>query len=130
LADPERHRITVCYLRDARDREFAIGERFRGRVDYVEIVERHSLDPRIWRELRALVRHGRFHLVHAHEYKTDLLAFLLAWTEGIVPLATAHGWVGRSARERAYYAADRRLLARFPAVIAVSSDVRDALLRA
>ena len=68
--------------------------------------------------------------MHGHEYKTDLLAFLLARRTGAIPVSTSHGWSGDSWRERyLYYPADKRLLARFPAVIAVSSKIRDELLR-
>src|SRR5207249_2218092 len=62
--------------------------------------------------------------------KTDLLAYLLSRFEDVVPLATAHGWMGDSWREWIYYAADRKLLSHFPCVIAVSRDIRDTLLRA
>ena len=43
-------------------------------------------------------------------------------------MSTAHGWTGQSARERyLYYPAGKRLLTRFPRVIAVSSDIRNEL---
>jgi glycosyltransferase involved in cell wall biosynthesis len=94
-------------------------------------LESHSFDPRIWRQLRQIIRSRSIQIVHAHEYKTDLLALLLARAEGIVPLATAHGWSGHSRRERfLYYPADKRLLARYPQVIAVSSQIRQDLIRA
>ncbi len=123
--------VTVCYLRDVRDPQFGIDDWARGLgVDYVEIAERHSFDPRIWPKLLDLVRNRRIQIVHAHEYKTDLLAWLLAKREPVVPLATVHGWTGHSARERYfYYPADKRLLARFPRLIAVSGDIRQELVR-
>src|SRR5262249_45818884 len=62
--------------------------------------------------------------------KTDLLALLLARQDGVIPVATAHGWTGHTRRERwLYYPLDRRLLARFPRLIAVSSQIRDELVR-
>lgn len=127
--DPDRFAIKVCYLRDLRDGAFGIAERARGKVDYTEIRERHSFDPRIWRDLRRLVHDHGFDIVHAHDYKTDLLAYLLSRFEDVIPLATAHGWSGDSWRERIYYPADRRLLSHFSCVIAVSRDIRDTLLR-
>lgn len=128
LADPAQFAVTVCYLRDARDPEFAIGARAAALgVDYVEIGERHSLDPRVWRELRQLVRKRAIDIVHSHDYKTDLLALLLARAEGVIPLATAHGWTGQSWREKLYYVADKRLLGRFPRVIAVSNEIKQEL---
>ncbi|HEX6210504.1 MAG TPA: glycosyltransferase, partial [Methylomirabilota bacterium] len=130
MADPARVHVTVCYLRDARDDVFHVDERARRTgVEYLEIVERHSLDPAIWRPLKQLVADRRIDIVHAHEYKTDLLAWILARRMDVVPLATAHGWTGHSRRERlVYYPADKRVLRRFPLVIAVSAEVRQDLL--
>ena len=122
--------VTVCYLRDARDPVFGIDRRASAAgVDYVEVRERHSLDPAIWRPLRELVRSRAIDVVHAHEYKTDLLAWLLSRSTGAAALATAHGWTGHSARERlVYYPADKKVLGRFPVVVAVSSEVKGDLV--
>ena len=129
-SDPRDVRVTVCYIRDQRDTEFHIDMRARALgVDYVEVTERHSFDPAIWPQLRRIVRERRIDIVHAHEHKTDLLALLLARAENIVPLATAHGWSGNSFREGLYYYFDRRLLPRYPMVIAVSEPIRQAILQ-
>jgi glycosyltransferase involved in cell wall biosynthesis len=129
--DRERFDVTVCYVRDARDDVFAMAERARRmNLDYVELPERTSFDPRLWRTLAALVRDRRADIVHAHDYKTNFLALSLARRTTVRPLSTAHGWTGQSARERwIYYPADKRLLARFPHVIAVSDDIRQELIR-
>lgn len=131
-ADRTRFHVTVCYLRDARDEVFAVDEYARrAGVGYHEIVERHSFDLSAWAALRRLAQTEAIDIVHAHEYKTDLLAWWLARKEGCVPLATAHGWTGRSELERLlYYPIDKRILARFPLLIAVSSEIRGELLRA
>lgn len=123
-------RLTVCYLCNAGDDTFTIGEQARRMgIDYVEIRERSIIDLAAWRALRALVRDRRIDIVHGHEYKTDLLAYLLARAERIIPFATAHGWTGHSARERrVYYPVDKRLLVRFPRVAAVSGEIKRALL--
>lgn len=130
-ADTSRFHIVVCYVRDRRDSVFQLGERARQLgVDYVEVDERHSFDPGILARLTALVRSRSIDLVHAHEYKTDLLAWLLARRTGIARLATAHGWTGQSTRERRfYYPVDKWVLARYPRVVAVSTDIKEELLR-
>jgi glycosyltransferase involved in cell wall biosynthesis len=92
-------------------------------------VERHSFDRAVWPQLRALVRQRDIHIVHAHDHKTDFLTWLLAKVEPIIPLSTAHGFAGESPREKVYYAVEKRLLARFPHVIAVSRPIRDELVR-
>ena len=129
--DQSRFAVTVCYIRDLRDEVFAIDERARAMgVDYIEVKERHSFDPGIWRALRTVVRDRHIDIVHAHDYKTDLLALLLSRRTGVIPLATAHNWAGRSPRERlVYYPLDKRCLARFPHVIAVSTPVKNELIR-
>jgi glycosyltransferase involved in cell wall biosynthesis len=128
-ADRSQFEITVCYLRDKRDDVFEIDRRARASgVDYVEILERHSFDPQIWTALRALARERQIDIVHAHDYKTDALAWALARAEPVVPLSTAHGWSRSSVREYGYFLADKVLLARFPIVIAVSEPIRRTLI--
>jgi glycosyltransferase involved in cell wall biosynthesis len=128
-SDPKRCAVTVCYLRDARDTQFGLDKRASQLgVDYVEVIERHSFDWKVWSQLRRLIRDREFDIIHAHDYKTDLLALCLARAEGVVPLATSHGWIVNSLRERFYRSMDRRILARYPLVIAVSEPIRQALI--
>jgi glycosyltransferase involved in cell wall biosynthesis len=130
-ADRGRFDVTVCYIRDGRDRAFGIDARAASLgIDYVELLERRSFDPALWPALRRIVRERAIDIVHAHEYKTDLLALLLARSDGTIPLATAHGWTGHSRRERwVYYALDKQVLRAFPLTIAVSSQIREELVR-
>jgi glycosyltransferase involved in cell wall biosynthesis len=124
--DPSRIRITVCYLRSASDRACDIGARAAALgLDYVELAERTAIDYRMWTALCALVRARAIDIVHAHDYKTNLLALMLARVAGVVPLTTAHGWTGHSWREtRLYYPLDRRLIGGFPYVVAVSEEIK------
>ena len=123
--------ITVCYIRDLRDPDHDLASRARALgVDYVDVTEKHSFDWSVWPVLKSLCRERRIDIVHSHDYKTDLLAWMLARTLGIIALATAHGWVGHTWRERAvYYPGDKWLLSRFWRVIAVSSEIRSELIR-
>jgi len=130
-SDPARVRVTVAYLRDDRDPVFGIDTwAAKLGIDYAEIRERHSFDPGIWKPLTALVRERGIQIVHAHDYKTNLLALMLARRTGVVPLATEHGWTGHSWRERAvYYRADKWLARFFPRIVAVSENIREELVR-
>jgi glycosyltransferase involved in cell wall biosynthesis len=130
--DPARFAVTVCYMRDRRDPEYTIDQRARELgLDYVEILERHSFDPAIWPALRTIVRDRKIQIVHAHDYKTNLLAWLVARREPVIPLSTVHGWFGREMwRERLYYSVDKRVLSRFPRVIAVSETLKQELVAA
>jgi glycosyltransferase involved in cell wall biosynthesis len=128
-ADPRRFAVTVCYLRNAHDTAFRINvQAAHLRLDYHEIHEGFSWDPKIWSTLRRLVRDRHIDVIHSHEYKSDLLALLLAKVDGAIPLATVHGWTGHSQREKFYYTVDKRLLKAFPCLIAVSGQIRQTLL--
>jgi glycosyltransferase involved in cell wall biosynthesis len=77
-----------------------------------------------------VVRERGIEIVHAPDYKTDLLALLLQWREQVLALSTVHGWAGHSWREqRVYYPLDKLVLSRYRRVVAVSSDIRDELVR-
>jgi glycosyltransferase involved in cell wall biosynthesis len=131
MADRDRAQVTVCYLRDQRDTVFGVAEKAAGvDIDYVEVIERHSFDPSVWPQLQRLIANRGITLLHAHDYKTNLLALMLARSMGVAALSTVHGWTGHSTRERmCYYPVDKRVLARFPRLIAVSSDIASELAR-
>jgi glycosyltransferase involved in cell wall biosynthesis len=122
--------VTVCYIRDRRDPVFALDRRAEELgVRYVEVLERHSFDVGIWPQLRRIVADEHVDIIHAHEYKTNLLALLLARRTRTLALSTVHGWTGHTRRERLlYYPVDKRLLSRFQKLVAVSSGIRDELV--
>src|SRR5260370_40166623 len=92
LADPRHFAVTVCYLRNARDTDFRIDEQAAQlHIDYREIHEGSSWDPRIWSSLRRLVRERHIDIIHSHEYKSDFLPLLLAKLKPAIPFATVHG---------------------------------------
>jgi glycosyltransferase involved in cell wall biosynthesis len=130
--NPARVRVTVGYIRDARDEVFGIDEwAARLGIDYVEIREAHSLDPSSLRALIKIVRERAIDIIHAHDYKANALAWAAARRTGTVPITTEHGWTGHSWRERlVYYPLDRQLVRLFPLAMAVSEDIRQALIRA
>lgn len=81
-----------------------------------------------WRCVLAVRRLGaEADVVHSHDYKSDLFAYL-GLRLGVIPLAaTCHAWTSETLRVRAYEMLDARLLRRFDAVAAVASWVADRL---
>ena len=129
-SDPEKYLVTVCYIRDQRDKIFGPSSKVVGLpIEYMEVLEKHSFDFGVISKLRKIVRDKNIDIIHAHDYKTNLFAALLAITDKIIPLTTAHGWTGHSRKEHVYYWADKILLKRFPKIIAVSSEIREEFLR-
>jgi glycosyltransferase involved in cell wall biosynthesis len=125
IADRARVQVTVCCLRGHRDRVFAMprSEADAG-VDYVEVLERHSFDPLVWPRLRQIVIGRGIDVLHAHDYQTSLLALLLARAERVAPLTTVHD----SAGTLRHSPDNRKILAGFPRLIAVSSGIARELV--
>jgi len=85
--------------------------------------------PRAARRIREL----RVDLIHCHGYKPAVFAFVIGLLARIRVIATCHLWfIDTTApfRMRVLIALERLLYRRFPAVIAVSENIRNILLSA
>ena len=128
-SNPEKYQVTVCYIRDQRDKTFGLSSKMIGlSIEYLEVIEKNSFDFRIISKLHKIVRDKNIDIIHAHDYKTNFFTALLAKTDKIIPLSTAHGWTGHTRREKFYYWADKIILKRFPKIIAVSSQIHKEFL--
>lgn len=95
-----------------------------------EIAASSPYDLRQVGRLATLVRDGRFDIVHAHEAVSDVLTYALSWVHRLPIVSTAHGWIANSRKGRFMVALDKRVLARFDRVIAVSEKMQRDLLEA
>ena len=131
--DPSRVEVVVAYIRDVRDREFSIGDKARAKgLTFYEIEERGKLDFQVLCALREIViRHG-VNIIHAHDYKSDLFAYLLKWLlpEQFAVISTAHAWVMVGLKGELYRRLDLSLMRRFDHLIAVSHATRAEMVNA
>ena len=92
---------------------------------------RGQLDPAAVRRIRSLAGRVKADVVHAHGYKADLYTFAAFRGVHRLPLVSScHTWYDNDLSVRLYGAADRRVLRHFDEVVAVSTEVRNRLLRA
>ncbi|MGE5570045.1 MAG: glycosyltransferase family 4 protein [Rhodospirillales bacterium] len=80
--------------------------------------------------LRKLIRGLDISVLHTHGYKADLYGYAAARGLRVGLISTCHNWTNETRALRLYAALDRRVLARFPLVAAVSPRVAGALRRA
>ena len=90
----------------------------------------NQYDPRLIVRTAALVRTLNIDVVHSHEVKSDVIAYLAAKIHAVPLLTTMHGWIGNTRKQQALIALDKRIAKRFGCVIAVSATIRDELLAA
>jgi glycosyltransferase involved in cell wall biosynthesis len=139
LLSAERHdrarvSVVVTYLRDVRDQEFHIAEKARARgFAFYEVPERRKFDLRAVRMIRDIILRHDINLIHAHDYKSDFLAYLVQrWVgrERIVLISTAHAWVILGPRGEFYRRLDLMLMKRFDHLIAVSHATKAEMVAA
>lgn len=87
----------------------------------------NQYDPRLVSRTAALIRELRIDIVHAHEVKSDVIAWLSARLADVRTVTTLHGWIGNSARQRLLIALDQWVAARLDCVIVVSEAMRGQL---
>lgn len=97
----------------------------------VHVIDGSSrFDPRLIARTAALVRGLGLHILHAHEVKSDVIALLTSRLQPVATMATLHGWIGNSARQRAMIALDRRAVRHLDRVVVVSRKMEREVLEA
>jgi glycosyltransferase involved in cell wall biosynthesis len=126
--------VVVVYIRDASDHEFCIADKARARgLTFYDIPEHGKFDPYVIRAIRDIVVRHDINLIHAHDYKSDLFAYLVGrWLGRQRPalLSTAHAWVMLGLRGELYRRLDLWLMRRFDHLIAVSHATKAEMVTA
>ncbi|CUQ67390.1 glycosyltransferase [Candidatus Nitrospira inopinata] len=94
------------------------------------IIGDHQYDPRMIVKVNEVVRSEKIDIVHAHEVKSDVIAYLASRLQPIPIVTTLHGWIGNSPKGRMFIALDKRIVRGFDRVIAVSRQIERDLLEA
>ena len=132
--DPSRVNVVVAYIRDVRDCEFEIAKKARAKgLTFYEITERGKFDPSVLRAIRDIVIRHDINLIHSHDYKSDLFAYLVRkwlWRRRIALISTAHAWVILGPRGEFYRKLDLKLMKRFDHLIAVSHATKAEMVDA
>lgn len=100
------------------------------RSDGVRVSEVRSSHRGYLTEARAIaaIGGGAPTVIHTHKFRGDVAGYLGSRGAAIALVATVHGFTRYSARVRCYQWLDRRLLRRFDAIIAVSSQLRAQMI--
>ncbi len=131
LLSAERHDRSivnpiVVYLRDISDNNFQIGRMAEGRgFQYIEVLDRSKIDIKCIIELNGIVKKCNIDIIHGHDVKTDILAFILGTLNPKVHLlSTAHGWITNNLKGTIYKWFHLRALRKFSHLIAVSEATK------
>ncbi len=88
----------------------------------------HQCDLRMIGRVNRIVREQHIDIVHAHETKSDVIAYLASRLQPVRIVTTLHGWIGNTLKDKALIALDKRITRGFDRVIAVSKRIEQELL--
>jgi glycosyltransferase involved in cell wall biosynthesis len=89
-----------------------------------------QIDRTVPSSIRELATRSNADVVHAHGYKADIYCYFALRGSGIPLVSTCHTWYDNDLTVSLYGAADRLILRNYAAIVAVSEDVRQRLLKA
>jgi glycosyltransferase involved in cell wall biosynthesis len=116
--------LHLAYIRPQGDSDYVMPQRARDlSVPLTDIPERGPADPSTLLRLSRLIRKIQPTILHAHDYKTNVLAVLLGRRHRIPVMTTVHGYVSQSRKLKLYYQIDRWALRRMDHVVVVSDDL-------
>jgi glycosyltransferase involved in cell wall biosynthesis len=124
----DNYDVRLAYIRPAHDPEYDMPQRAKQMgVSLIDIPENGPADPRTLARLAREVRQFQPDLLHAHDYKTNILSVWLGRWFRLPVLTTLHGYVTLGGRLGLYYRLDRWALRRMTHLISVSPDLDEFL---
>lgn len=106
-----------AYLCEARRRGLSI----------LPVRERRGFDPNVTMQIKDFCNRTGIHVIHTHEWRSNLYGLWVARTLGLKTIATAHGWIANDLRGKVYTRLDRSMLRLFDEVVAVSKMIERQL---
>jgi glycosyltransferase involved in cell wall biosynthesis len=98
-------------------------------IKVLPIVMNHKLDFAVVFRLIRIIKKHNIDILHSHEYKSDIIAYLVSKLYPIKIVSTAHGWIENTKKSTLYLNASKTVLKSFDKVIAVSPKIRNELLK-
>lgn len=128
--DKEKFSTVIVYIGEKGDKSFGVTQKAMGReIEYIELWERWKFDWRILIELYRIIKRYHIHIIHAHDYKSDILAWLIGFVAKVRLFSTVHGWIENTTKERFYNLCDRIVLRWYDKIIAVNKLIMARLIQ-
>jgi glycosyltransferase involved in cell wall biosynthesis len=129
-ADPAAFHLSVgLFCAQGRTNAYLDAVRARG-IEVHPMEAAHAWDPRLLGRLASLIRERNIHIVHAHDYLSDILTRAVNWRVPVATMSTVHGWITNTARSRMYVKVSQLALRGLDRVVAVSEQTRVRVLAA
>jgi glycosyltransferase involved in cell wall biosynthesis len=89
----------------------------------------NQYDPRMVQQVAGLVDKLGIDIIHSHEPKSDVIAYLASKVRRVSIITTLHGWIANSAKRRFLVHVDEFFVKYFDRVIAVSGPIHHRMVK-
>jgi glycosyltransferase involved in cell wall biosynthesis len=87
----------------------------------------NQFDPLILVNTLFLVKKLNIHIIHSHEFLSDVISMCIGGITKIPIITTLHGWICNTRKDQLYVKLDQKIIKRFDRVIVVSEDIKKKL---
>lgn len=95
----------------------------------VSILESGSFDINVFRQLLQYIEDNKIHIIHTHDFRSDLIGLICAKIRKVKVMTTLHGWIPNGLKGKVYVGLDKTLLHFFDHIIVVSERMKQQVLR-
>jgi len=98
-------------------------------VNMIPLVAKSQFSLSIIKTTIDIVNDNNIHILHSHDYKSDILTAIISKKVNIPVITTAHGWITNTLKSKLYTWAGKQSFRFFDRVIAVSPKIRNEISR-
>jgi glycosyltransferase involved in cell wall biosynthesis len=124
------HQAIIANICKTGDKETAIvREANSKRIESIVFPCRKRIDSRTIRDVKTYVTEQKVDILHSHGYKSNYFASEAARGINLRLVATCHNWTSNNLKMKLYEYIDKKILKKYDQVIAVSSQIRQKLIK-
>ncbi|MCW8934262.1 MAG: glycosyltransferase [Gammaproteobacteria bacterium] len=98
-------------------------------VKFIPLIAESQFSPSVINTIISAVKEHKIDIIHAHDYKSDILTTIVSKKIKIPIVTTAHGWITNSLKSKIYVWLGKHCFRFFDQVIAVSPKIYSEIAR-
>jgi len=105
-----------------------INAAFQRDLHAISIREKSAFDINVFRQIIEYIEKNNIHIIHAHEFRSDLIGLICAKMKKVKVMTTLHGWIPNGLSGKLRVGLDKSLLYFYDHIIVVSERMKKQVL--
>ncbi len=129
MIDHDRCKISIAaFCQKSLDDHAYIKQAEKYNLEVIPIYEQGPFDHKVIQQVLKAIKQNSIDIIHSHDFRSDLVAFICSKLSGVPAISTCHGWIANNLKGRIYTRIDKFLLKYFDRIVTVSSTMQKQLL--